>query len=228
MNSPVRRLTPATLRVKSRSGTAPAEQATEKWLRTDADTYYQVCLKYPRLALFHSYPEFLHACLLEADPQVTCFIPQPYRLQVGKKTYYPDCYLVRGGERLVREIHNPATFPEAKLLAVSEFFRRQGITFELIDNATVLAEEIRARNWLDIIQWLCSATGWDTARVEEDLYDRITAEPGVILHDLVKEADPMRGHMLRTALYRLLHQGRVRAGLDHAPLDVDTAFLPCP
>lgn len=86
------------LRVGAADGSLiPNQQPTPLKLTKSADYYEQHCVKYPHRACFHSYSEFIHALLLEADSDVTAFVPQPYCLRIGRKLYTPDVYIVRKG-----------------------------------------------------------------------------------------------------------------------------------
>ena len=48
----------------------PLQQRSSPDILLSADCYQQVLIKYPRLAVFHSYAEFIHALHLESRADV--------------------------------------------------------------------------------------------------------------------------------------------------------------
>lgn len=72
----------------------PHQQPTTRQFKIATDFYAQFMLKHPALSEFHSRAEHLFAGLLEGDPTVTSYVPQPFMLRVGKRRYKPDCYVV--------------------------------------------------------------------------------------------------------------------------------------
>ena len=203
----------------------PNQQPTPLKLTKAADYYEQHCVKYPHRASFHSYAEFVHARLLEADSDVTAFVPQPYCLRIGRKLYTPDVYIVREGRIIVGEL-KPAgrSLPEAWLQALEAFFNHQAMHFEMISNEDVLEHETLALNWLPIVQVLAEAQldGVETAAEENELVKKLLETRSLTVGELLTEGPREDRYRLELALLRLLHRHRIEADLSEEPWDYDT------
>lgn len=202
----------------------PFEHATSLKLLKAADTYQQIFIKYPKCGIFHSYAELLHAAILESDPNVEAFIPQPFHFRVGSTPYIPDCYLVKNGHRIVRELRSNGTFPDDWKEALQEFLNQHKINFEVINNDEIYAKEIEALNWLQITQTLVSARGQDTSKLENDVRSEIASAGSLTLIEIISETDDFLQFSKLLTLYRLLHKGQVTANLSVDPLHYSTEF----
>lgn len=205
----------------------PAEVPTPIDLLRQADCYEQCGVKYPLRGTFHSYAELLHFALCEGDPLVTTFIPQPYRMRIDGKPYIPDAYLVRGGERIVVELKPHGEFDDAKRVPLEAFFRFHGMRFVVVSNDSMLAREIEALNWLEVVRTLASAVDIDTSRAELELWQTFADEPHWALGDLLDAGDRQQGFVRELALWRLLHRGKLRAHWELDCLSPDTVFERC-
>lgn len=211
----------------SRDQMIPAQQPTPLKLTKSADYYEQRCVKYPHRACFHSYAEFLHALLLEADCSVTAFVPQPYRLFLNRSIYVPDVYLVRDRRLLVLELKPRGEFDPEKARPLQEFFRQYGIEFGVLANETVLEQETLALNWLPLVQILAQANdhGIDTQEAERRILGRVM-EAGVLsAGEVLGEIQTGDTYHDELALYRLLHRHELSCDLSQSPLDYDSEIV---
>ncbi|MDR9423656.1 MAG: hypothetical protein RI567_00035 [Marinobacter sp.] len=202
----------------------PAQQATSLKLTKSTDYYEQRCVKYPDRASFHCYAEFIHALLLEAAPEVTSFVPQPYQLVVKGRLYTPDAYVVRSGRIQVLELKPGGKFDEQDEALLVAFFEQYGMHFEVVANETVLAQEQLARNWLPLIQVLAQAQaqGIETQIEEQQLFDAARAHGDALtVGELLTDAPRRDRYWQELALYRLLHRHDLKCNLGEAPLDYD-------
>lgn len=205
----------------------PAQQPTPRALKTSANFFEQWMLKYPGRAEFHARAELLYAGLLEGDPAVSSYVPHPYRLRVGKHRYTPDCYVVTdGAPRRVVELKPDGQMDTVLRGPVTHFFAQYGLQFEVIDNAAVLARQIEAENWLEIVRRLYLARDLDTAAAEYRVLDRLWHGPQPV-GEFIEAGDRAYTYPDEIALLRLLHRGQACADLTQAPLDFDTTVSRC-
>lgn len=202
----------------------PVEHATSLKLLKAADTYQQIFIKYPKCGIFHSYAELLHAALLESDPNVETFIPQPFRFRVGSAPYIPDCFLVKNGQRIVRELRSNGTFPDNWKEALHEFLSQYEMSFEIINNDEIYSREVEALNWLQIIQTIASGRSQDTSTLEKDVCFEIARAGSLALIEIISETDDFMQFSKLLSLYRLLHKGKITANLSVDPIHYNTEF----
>ncbi|WP_250091470.1 hypothetical protein [Marinobacter sp. ATCH36] len=202
----------------------PAQQPTRLKLTKRTDFYEQRCVKYPDRACFHCYAEFIHALLLEADPSVTSFVPQPYQMEVNRKPYVPDIYVVRDSRIEVLELKPRGQFDPKKAGPLSAFFDQYGMHFDVIANEAVFEQESLALHWLPIVQVLAQAhyQGLDTDEAEQRLFDAARDETAMTVGDLLGDAPREERYWTELALYRLLHRHDLHCDLSDASLDYDT------
>lgn len=203
----------------------PQQQPTSLKLTKSADYYEQRFVKYPHRASFHSYAEFIHALLMEAEATVTAFVPQPFRLQIGRALYTPDAHITYRSGAVVRELK-----PEGRALtdgwqeALVDFFQNYGMAFELTSNESVLEHETLALHWLPLIQILAEAQreGVDTEHEESQVLNLVLETRCLIVGDVLAETSRSAGYRQELSLLRLLHQHRIQADLSQRPWDYDT------
>lgn len=208
------------------AGTLEAhQQRAPRGFSTSADFRTQWMLKHPHLSEFHSRAEHLHAGLLEGEPDVLSYVPQPFTVRVGRRRYTPDCYVVRAtGRPCVVEIKPGGLMDESLRMRVQAYFELQGLAFEVIANEAMLARRVEAENWLEIVRILRIGADETTTDAEYRVLDRLMLEGPCKLGDLVDPGDRERTYLLEVALFRLLHRGIVSAPLHERPLDFDTLF----
>lgn len=208
----------------SQNQLVPAQQPTRLKLTKHADYYEQRCVKYPGRASFHCYAEFIHGLLLEADPGVTSFVPQPYQMLVNRKPYVPDVYVVRNRQIEILELKPRAEFDEDKEIPLRAFFEQHGMQFAVLANETVLNQERLALHWLPIVQVLADARahGFDTVNQEHQMLDAARQETAMTIGDLLGGSPRIERYSAELALYRLLHRHELHCDLSTSPLNYET------
>ncbi len=207
----------------------PAQQPSSRQILTAADTYQQRFVKYPLLGTFHSYAEFIHALLLEANAEVRSFIPQPFLLWVNGRRYIPDCYVAQTSGVAVIELKARGEMLNPSPDLVRRFFEWEGMGFEVLDNEIVLAREMEALHWLRLIQVMVVADQYhlDTRAEENELLQACAMHGTLALGDLISPRRHELQYQQEVALYRLLHQHRLETDLVHRPLDYDSEIRLC-
>ncbi|MBU72500.1 hypothetical protein [Spongiibacter sp.] len=207
----------------------PCQQRSSLRLATNADVYLRRCLKYPGRGVFHSYPEYLHGILLDVDPDVTSFVPQPYTLKIARTSYTPDVYVVRTGQQAVIELKGKRGLDPLIEASARAFFADYGIHFSVVSNNTVLAREREALNWLPLLQVLACAdqTGLDTQSMTSTLLERCRRFPGTTVEELLSPARRPTQYVEEVALYRLLVTHQLSADLVSAPLNYSSVLTAC-
>jgi hypothetical protein len=206
----------------------PTQQPTSIKLTRSTDYYEQRCVKFPDRACFHCYAEFIHALLLEADGEVTHFVPQPFAMRVNRQGYIPDVYVVRNERIEVLELKPRGEMDPKMEIPVRTFFEQHGMSFRVVSNETVQERETLALNWLGIIQVLAQAQylGIDTFDDETLLLRKAQSEHAMPVGDLLAEHVRETDFHLELALYRLLHRHELECDLSDCPLDYDTMVTP--
>jgi len=208
----------------SQNQLVPVQQPTRLKLTKKTDYYEQRCVKYPGRASFHCYTEFIHALLLEADPEVTSFVPQPYQMLVNRKPYIPDVYVVRNGQIDILELKPRAEFDADREIPLRAFFEQHGMHFAVLANEAVLNQERLALHWLPIVQVLADAHahGFDTVDQEQRMFDSARQETAMTISDLLGGAPRIERYTSELALYRLLHRHDLHCDLTKNPLNYET------
>lgn len=208
----------------------PCQQSTRRSLMVSSDCYQQRCLKCPEVCTFHSRAEYLYALLLEADPEVKAFTPQPFEITVNGLRYTPDFYVLRNGREYVLELKPRGEMDPALHKVADAFFSFHCMTFSVIDNAESLSREQEALRWLALIQVLAVADEQhlDTQGLEWRLWQRCLAyAEDPVLGDLLSpQYQTSVGHDL-IALFRLIHRHRLQVDLSRSPLGYDTVLVRC-
>ncbi|MFT7651216.1 MAG: hypothetical protein ACI9UU_000318 [Candidatus Azotimanducaceae bacterium] len=204
----------------------PTQVKTDLQFLKATNGYVRKFIKHPKLSYFHSYPEFLHAALLEADATVTSFVPQPFRLRVNSKRYVPDCFVVRGSQRLVVELKKDGEMDSSKVLSLENFFATRNMIFQVIGNDEILMQETTALSWLKIVQSMVIHADIDTSRTEEDVLQLIGIRSEVVLSELLESTRPPFSARL-LSVQRLLHRGVLSADLSEHSLYAGTVIKPC-
>lgn len=207
----------------------PAQQRTSLRLATNADVYLRCCLKYPGRGVFHSYPEYLHGILLDVDPEVTSFVPQPYTLKIARTSYTPDVYVVRAGQQEVIELKGQRGLDPVIEASARAFFADYAIHFSVLSNNTVLAREQEALNWLPLLQVVICAeqNGLDTETTASTLLTRCRRFPGTTVAELLSPARRPTQYVEEVALYRLLVTHQLSADVVSAPLNYSSVLIAC-
>lgn len=206
----------------------PHQQPTRPNLKTACDFRQQVMLKHPLLSNFHSRAEHLHAGLLEGDPSVTSYVPQPFRLRIRHHQYTPDCYVVADNRpRQIIELKPRGEMKDELRVPLTEYFAQHGMTFVVLSNEAVFEREIEAQNWLEIVTILHQSQLLSTEQEEADLLAQLHLDGPCTLGDIIDMGDRKHSYRREIALFRLLHQGHLRATLCERSLDLDTGVSLC-
>lgn len=205
----------------------PQQHSTSPRFRQHCDLRYQVMLKYPERAEFHSYAEYLHAGLLEGESAVTRYVPQPFRLRVNGRYYTPDCYVVRPQGREVIELKPRGEMNASLAEPLRHFFAQHDMVFTIKANETVFEHAQAARNWLEIVRILTPARDWDVATEMQAVWELLLTRQACTLGDLIDRGDRARTYRREIAVFRLLHQGRLMTDLDQRRLDFSSILSPC-
>lgn len=207
----------------------PCQRYTLPNFKTATDFYQVHLLKHPGLSEFHSFAELLHAGLLEGDPHVINYVPQPFMLWLGKRRYTPDCYVARdNGPREVLELKPRGEFPEAKRDALTQFLEQHAMVFKVVSNESVYERRLEAENWLEIVRNLYLARDLDTIQAEQQVMEHVRLAGECPFGVLVDTGDRESSYSDEIAVMRLLHHGQLTANLSDRPFDLDTVLSRCP
>jgi hypothetical protein len=181
-------------------------------------------IKAPILCEFHSHAEYLYAALLEADPEVTTYVPQPFLLRVGAKRYTPDFYVLRH-KKAPQVIELKADLEQMspeKTAALKAYFTYElRADFELVANEVVYAQEILAQNWLRICRRLYLGRLLETNALEEEIMLTALSRPGSTLWELIKPHNPVGCFESEVALWRRAHKGDLKLELTQQSLNYE-------
>lgn len=205
----------------------PVQRPTEPAFRNQCDFWQQRLLKHPRRSEFHSRAEYLHAGLLEGDRDVISFVPQPFVLQIGRRRYTPDCFVLSRSGRRVVEIKPGGELDSALWGPLSQYFGAQGMAFEVVANETIFERRQEAENWLEIVRRLVPVQDLDTATVETSVWRGFERATLRTVGDVIDVGDREATYTREIALYRLLHRGVLAAELNRSPLGYDTEVWAC-
>lgn len=206
----------------------PCQQITASNFKTACDFRQQWMIKHPALSDFHSWAEHLYAGLLEGDPNVTSYIPQPYRLRIQQRRYTPDCYIVSDNQpRRVVDLKPKGEMADEKRIPLIHFFAQYSMQFEVVSNESVYERQIEAENWLEIVTILHQARDLSTTNAEQQVLESLYQKGGCFLGDLIDCGNREQTYLQEIGLFRLLHQGHLTAGLTTNHLDFDTEFSLC-
>ena len=213
----------------SKDTLTPCQHPTERDFRVATDFRVAQMLKHPSPCEFHSIAEYFHALLLEGDPRVSRYVPQPFLLHIGKRQrrYKPDRYVVRNGLVDVVELRPRAEFDDRRRQTLEAFFQTQRMRFVVLANETVLSRRCEALNWQKIVQTLVLHKDVATESLERELFDDVVFRETVQLGHYVWRDDRATCRPWEIALLRLLHKGKLSADLDQEPFGYHTELRPC-
>lgn len=204
----------------------PEQQKQQYNFLRSSNAYVRRFIKHPKLSYFHSYPELLHAALLESDPQVVSFTPQPFRLRIGRKRYTPDCFVLRGNKKQVIELKPKGEMDFAVVRSLKDFFATRNMEFLVLANEELLSQQALAENWLVILQNLILHRDLDSEARETQILGAIGLRAEVQLGELISTTR-VGFNMGLLAIHRLLHRGILYADLADAPLHSETLVRAC-
>ncbi|TNC85348.1 MAG: hypothetical protein CSH37_08000, partial [Thalassolituus sp.] len=205
----------------------PTQIPTPKSLRMSADYHEQHFVKFPHVACFHSRAELYHAAINESKDRVPWFVPQPFRFQIGRTLYTPDCFVQEGTKKTIIEIKRGGRFDKPWRDDFEEYLRLNGFHFQVISNEELYEQEILAENWLTIIRVLVRGQHYDTEPTERRLIEEIIPVEGAYFGELLDRNIPANRHLRELSIFRLLHKGCLCCNLSERNLNFDSWVTPC-
>ena len=219
-------LSPA-INVKAKALT-PQQQPTSVGFKRHTDCYERMMVKHPHRSVFHSLAELYYAALLEADPLVTFYVPQPFLLRVNRKRYVPDFYVLKNERRQVIELKPRAEFDDQIRIPLESFFNERDMDFLVENNSDVMERSMEAENWLTILSALTSTSSASTEPEEQTILSNFYSVPrSLMLGEIIEPSDRIQSINREIGLFRLLHRGVITADLNNEPLDYSTKFSLC-
>lgn len=206
----------------------PHQQITAQNFKTATDFRQQVMIKHPFLSDFHCWAEHLHAGLLEGNPAVSSYVPQPFRVRIRRRLYTADCYVVTDNQpRCVVELKPRGEMPDDMRIPLVHFFAQYGMQFDVVSNEAVYERMIEAENWLEIVRILNQSKNLSTTDAEQIVMERLYKKGPCNLGDLIDPGDRDRTYYQEISLFRLLHRGQLTGELTDNHLDFDTGLSLC-
>lgn len=215
------------MKIKSKKLKIKQQIKTAKKLLRSADCYLQYFIKFPYLGIFHSYPELIHAALLEANPEVPNFVPQPMKLHVGNRRYIPDCYYTEYGAKKVVEIKPKGKMEEKIRITVQEFLKKHKMDFVVISNEEILEQEQLGLNWLQIIRVINSGKGIETKGLELKIMDLFYENNQRTVGDFISQGNRLNKSKMELALYKLIYNHRISFNASAGFFNYDTEVELC-
>lgn len=213
--------------VDSGDSLIPKQQNVTLNQKTALAFHEQRMIKYPFIANFHKQAEYLHAGLLEGNPNVRSYVPKPYRLKVDGHYYTPDIFYASTDGNFVGELSPMEKFSDDWKRELEVFFAKHDTHFIVISIESVTERIIEAQNWLMIVRHLVTGQVLDTTNEEADVYSRIIANGSLRIGDIVDAGDRTATEMEELATYRLLYHHRIKANLTSKFIDYDMDVEPC-
>ena len=203
------------------------QQKFARKLLRSADCYQQRFIKFPDIGIFHCYQELIHAVLLESNPNVSSFVPQPYQFQIGKNRYTPDCYYTYLGKRYVIEIKPQGKFRDDLRIPLEQYLATERMVFKVISNEEIMEHETKALSWLKILKVMMSSADVNTKKEEiyicQNLFDTRETEFG----NLLFLGDRRGKYKHELAIFRLAHKGLIILDVNNDSLSYSTKVSLC-
>ncbi len=217
------------MKVRCKNLDTPYQHPTRRGFKTKVDCYQTRLTKFPKEnAVAHCIHEMLLWGIFEGDPTVNYLVPQPYLFYMGTKTYQPDLFYMRNGQRFIVEVKSEAGFEgfTERSELITEFLKPTIYEFQHITNESIADREVFARNWLIIVHTLVTATNIETLHTEVNVLDRLYGND-LQVGDIVDCAHRIDSSLNEIALYRLAHTGKVELDLEHERLNSETGVRLC-
>ena len=205
----------------------PRQQKTDRRFKISADIYQQSFLKFSGIGVFHSYHELLYAGLLESNPDITYFVPQPYKFLIGKRRYTPDFFYIKKGKHYVIEVKPKGELKDETLIPISTYLSAENIKFKVVSNEKIRAKEQLAKNWLQIVRVLKSAENLDTTFEEKNILDQCIVNSKKLIGDFINPFSRDKDFKNEIAIYRLAHSGKVSLDIKANPINFNSEVTSC-
>ncbi len=206
----------------------PIQQTkTAMKLKVAADVYLQMFMKFKAVGIFHSYFELLYAALLESDPEIECFTPQPIQIKIKGKRYIPDFHFIKNNVSFIAELKPNGEFDNEKQSICEEVFSSMEMQFFVVNNDDVLREQIKAINWLQIVKVNLSSTIENTKNQELKLMSDIACGKVSSFGDVIDVGNRLDTKLEEIALYRLIYKNQLSADLEKDLINLETGVSIC-
>jgi hypothetical protein len=205
----------------------PQQQKSSIKISRSTDYRSQRMIKCPEICHFHSLAEYYFAALLEGDRLVDTYVPQPFRLRLGRKPYIPDIYYVREQQSYVGELKPRGEFDETFRVALTEFFRSHDMIFVVIDNESINAHSKEAQNWITIVRWLLTYPERDVHQARQEILQLLFVNVEVTYGEIIDLGDRTASLNRECAVHQMLHSGEIMADLDTQFFGMNTVLRTC-
>lgn len=206
----------------------PAQQTKAAMkLKVASDFYLQKFIKFTSVGIFHNYFELLYAALLESDPDIECFTPQPLKIMVKGKRYIPDFHYIKNDKSFIAELKPRGEFDDEKKSICEDIFASMDMTFEVVNNDDVIKEKIKAINWLQIVKVNLTSTIEDTNYQELKLLSDVACGKVSCFDDVIDVGNRFSTKLEEIALYRLIYKHELSACLEKELIGLNTGVSLC-
>lgn len=210
----------------------PTQHLANLRFQVSVNWYEQQFLKHNEVSVFHTPWELYFAVLLEIDPQVSSFVPQPFCFHIGRQRYIPDFYLERTGHIQIVEVKTDKEIDEdgnwtRKTIAgpIADYCAVQGWTFKVIANSWLKKQQILVERWLPIIRCLQHHKELITDQQEITLLTQLNAVSHYQLQDVINPMDRKNSLPMEIALYRLALRGQISLDIQHTALSPQSRIM---
>ncbi|MDX1474266.1 MAG: TnsA endonuclease N-terminal domain-containing protein [Reinekea sp.] len=210
----------------------PRQHIAKRGFQKSVNWFEQQFHKHKDVCVFHSLWELYYGVLLEIDPKVTAFVPQPFLFQIGKFRYTPDFHLERQGHIYIVEIKRDQELNEdgqwnRKHITQSmfDYCAVQGWTFKVIANSWLKKQQILVERWLPIIRCLQHHKELITDQQEITLLTQLNAVSHYQLQDVINPMDRKNSLPMEIALYRLALRGQISLDIQHTALSPQSRIM---
>lgn len=216
---------PLSMGLVQRDSRFPKQHMSAQRFKMSVNWYQQQFHKHKELSLFHSVWELYFATLLEADPQVRGFVPQPFAFRIGKRRYTPDFYVERLGQIQLVEIKRDKELDESGhwtnhyiVNAMTDYCDSQGWSFQVVANSWVKKQQKIVERWLPIIRCLQHHKELLTDQQESYVLNFLSEQQDCAISDLIDPFDREFNLLIEIAVYRLAIAGQISLNLKHEAL----------
>ena len=195
----------------------------QQWLSTKKtipyDYYEKHMIKHPFRSQFISRHHLLYAGLLEADSSITSYVPRPFKMRFKSTLYFPDFYIASGHKRYIIDLLKASDHQNDQTIADyttrGSFFKAQGLHYKNKSLESILSEQTRAENWLDICQRLYLGRHIDTANEQKDILTLFETHLNLLVIDVIDSTNRETAYLRELALLRCIQKGILKIELDH-------------
>lgn len=186
--------------------------------------------KLGRVVILYSNLERDHWVLLEADPRILKFCEQPLRISVRLasgpvQTVFDMWIKWRDGHEELREVKykdqlETSLRAHRQLEAQATWTSLVSFPYSVVTEEVIRANPIFLANWKRILSYLGPRSRADLRRETDQVKSLLATFGGLPISQLESRLSHLDCMLVRTALYKLIHSGDVRAlGLDTRKLD---------